>query len=86
MKKLAVFIILMGMGWSVFAQEAAQSSGANPHLFEKIMTTTIFIIGGIIILAAVLTLLRLSESMSKNIVKQYLDTYCHLSAVSAYQN
>jgi hypothetical protein len=60
MKKLSVFIILMGMGWSVFAQEAAQSSGASPHLFEDIMTTTIFVIGGIIILSAVLTLFILS--------------------------
>jgi len=72
MKKLSVFIILMGMNWSVFAQEAAQSSGTDPHLFQKIMTTTVFIIGGVIILSAVLTLLRLSESMSKNIVNQYL--------------
>lgn len=72
MKKLSVFIILMGMGWSVFAQDAVQNNGPAPHLFQQIMTTTIFIIGGIIILSAILTLLRLSENMSKNIVNQYL--------------
>ena len=72
MKKLSVFIILIGMSWRVFAQDVVQKSGADPHLFQKIMTTTILIIGGIIILAAVLTLLRLSENMSKNIVNQYL--------------
>ncbi len=60
------------MSWRVFAQDVVQKSGADPHLFQKIMTTTILIIGGIIILAAVLTLLRLSENMSKNIVNQYL--------------
>lgn len=72
MKKLSLFIILLGISLSGFAQDAAQSSGADPYLFQKIMTTTIFIIGGVIILAAVMTLLRLSESLSKNIVKQYL--------------
>lgn len=72
MKKLFLSIIAIGMSLNIFAQDVAQSSGVNSHLFQQIMTTTILIIGGLIILAAVLTLLRLSESMSKNIVKQYL--------------
>ena len=72
MKKLFLSIIGIGISFGAFAQEVAQSSAADPYLFQKIMTTTIFIIGGVIILAAVLTLLRLSESMSKDIVKQYL--------------
>ena len=72
MKKLTLSIIAIGMSFDIFAQDVAQSSGADPYLFQKIMTTTIFIIGGLIILAAVLTLLKLSESMSKSIVNQYL--------------
>ena len=59
------------MSYGAFAQEVA-SNATDPYLFQKIMTTSIFIIGGLIILAAVLTLLRLSESMSSVIVKQYL--------------
>lgn len=58
------------MSVAAFAQDA--SGGADPHLFQKIMTTTVFVIGGLVILAAVLMLLRLSESLSGNIVKQYL--------------
>ena len=71
MKKLFLLTIGLGMSYGAFAQEVA-SNAADPHLFQKIMTTSIFIIGGLIILAAVLTLLRLSESMSSVIVKQYL--------------
>lgn len=72
MKKLFLSIIGIGISFATFAQDAVQS-GADPYLFQKIMTASIFIIGGLIILAAVLTLLRLSESMSGNIVKQYLE-------------
>lgn len=71
MKKLFLSIIALGISYGAFAQEVA-SNAADPHLFQKIMTTSIFIIGGLVILAAVLTLLRLSESMSSSIVKQYL--------------
>lgn len=71
MKKLFLLTIGLGMSYGAFAQEVA-SNATDPYLFQKIMTTSIFIIGGLIILAAVLTLLRLSESMSSVIVKQYL--------------
>ena len=71
MKKLFLSIIALGISYGAFAQEVAGNT-ADPHLFQKIMTTSIFIIGGLVILAAVLTLLRLSESMSSSIVKQYL--------------
>ena len=71
MKKLFLSIIALGISYGAFAQEAANNA-ADPYLFQKIMTTTVFIIGGLVILAAVLTLLRLSESMSSSIVKQYL--------------
>ena len=72
MKKLFLSIIAIGISYGVFAQEVAQSSAADPYLFQKIMTTTIFAIGGIVILAAVFSLLRLSESISSSIVKEYL--------------
>jgi cytochrome c oxidase cbb3-type subunit 3 len=71
MKKLFLLTIGLGVSYGAFAQEVA-SNATDPYLFQKIMTTSIFIIGGLIILAAVLTLLRLSESMSSSIVKQYL--------------
>ena len=71
MKKLFLLTIGLGMSYGAFAQEVV-SNATDPYLFQKIMTTSIFIIGGLIILAAVLTLLRLSESMSSVIVKQYL--------------
>ncbi|MFK7950144.1 MAG: cbb3-type cytochrome c oxidase N-terminal domain-containing protein [Saprospiraceae bacterium] len=72
MKKLFLLTIGLGVSYGAFAQDVAQNSATDPYLFQKIMTTSIFIIGGIVILAAVLTLLRLSESMSNSIVKQYL--------------
>lgn len=72
MKKLTLSIIAIGISVAAFAQDTATATGGDPHLFQKIMTTTVFIIGGLVILAAVLTLLRLSESMSRGIVKQYL--------------
>jgi cytochrome c oxidase cbb3-type subunit III len=73
MKKLTLSIIAIGISVAAFAQDAAQATGgADPHLFQKIMTTSIFIIGGLIVLAAVLMLLRLSEALSKNIVNEYL--------------
>jgi len=73
MKKLTLSIIAIGISVAAFAQDAAQATGgADPHLFQKIMTTAIFIIGGLIVLAAVLMLLRLSETLSGNIVKEYL--------------
>lgn len=72
MKKIILSIIGLGISYGAFAQEVA-SNAADPYLFQKIMTTTVFVIGGLVILAAVLTLLRLSESMSGSIVKQYLE-------------
>lgn len=73
MKKLTLSIIGIGVSVAAFAQDAAQATGgADPHLFQKIMTTSIFIIGGLVVLAAVLMLLRLSETLSGNIVKEYL--------------
>jgi cytochrome c oxidase cbb3-type subunit 3 len=73
MKKLTLSIIAIGMSLAAFAQDAAQAmGGTDPHLFQKIMTTTIFVITGAIVLAAVLMLVRLSETLSGNIVKEYL--------------
>lgn len=72
MKKLFLSIIGLGISYGAFAQDVV-SNAADPYLFQKIMTTTVFIIGGLVVLAAVLTLLRLSESMSSRIVKQYLE-------------
>jgi cytochrome c oxidase cbb3-type subunit 3 len=74
MKKYLSTAAFFGMSLSVYAQEvAAQSTAAaDPHLFQKIMTTSIFVAGTIVVVAAILMLLRLSEILSKNIVNQYL--------------
>jgi cytochrome c oxidase cbb3-type subunit 3 len=73
MKKLTLSIIAIGMSLAAFAQDAAQATGGtDPYLLQKIMTTTIFVISAAIILAAVLMLVRLSETLSGNIVKEYL--------------
>ncbi len=85
MKRLILSIIAIGMSIGAFAQDAARSNAADPYLFQKIMTTSIFIIGGIVILAAVVTLLRLSESLSKNIVKQYLSEQGRTETVALEQ-
>ncbi len=74
MKKYLSTAAFFGMSLSVYAQEvAAQSAAAaDPHLFQKIMTTSIFVAGTVVVVAAILMLLRLSEILSKNIVNQYL--------------
>lgn len=73
MKKLTLSILGLGISWAAWAQETAQAAGAtNPYLFQKIMTTTLFVLAAVVLVAAVLTLLRLSEALSKNIVGQYL--------------
>jgi cytochrome c oxidase cbb3-type subunit III len=76
MKKLTLSILGVGISWAAWAQETAETaqaaSATDPYLFQKIMTTTIFVMAAAVLVAAVLTLLRLSEALSKNIVGQYL--------------